>query len=50
MSDYETCSENSETDYDKVTQQDERVNESIKRFGERGFNVKTIESHQDFDF
>ena len=50
MSDYENLLRKFGTDYDKVTQQDERVNESIKTFfGERGFNVKTIESHQDFD-
>ncbi|MBS1514825.1 MAG: class I SAM-dependent methyltransferase [Bacteroidetes bacterium] len=51
LSDYENLIKKFGTDYDKVCQQDERVNENIKIFfDKRGYDVELIESFQKFDF
>jgi len=51
LADYENLIKKFGTDYDKVCQQDEKVNDNIKIFfDERGYDVKLIESYQVFDF
>lgn len=51
LADYENLIKKFGTDYDKVCQQDEKVNDNIKVFfDERGYAVKLIESYQIFDF
>lgn len=51
LADYENLIKKFGTDYDKVCQQDEKVNENIKIFfDERGYDIKLIESYQIFGF
>jgi SAM-dependent methyltransferase len=51
LADYENLIKKFGTDYDKVCQQDEKVNDNIKIFfDKRGYDVKLIESYQVFDF
>lgn len=51
LSDYDSLIKKFGTDYDKVCQKDEQVNENIKIFFDaRGYKIKFISNYQLFDF